>query len=646
VVNGQIANIGKANFESFLLDGGGSLVNRGTIEIGNNGQLQSTLENESMIRQTGTGNFRFNTGAHLINHVGATYDFRSGSGITSSPIDTTPLFDNRGLVRKSDDSLSVIGVPSLMFGDVSVVQGAINFRRDASFQNVEVSIAELGEIKLESGQHDFDGTTVVIGDGTFSISGSTAVNIHDVMTVNLPTGGFEIEGGTTDAIANLVIHGVARWSSGVLSGMVINRGMLEILTNSFHDLREANLSNEGDIRQTGQRVQLFDSIIENTSGATYDAATDVIVTTAFGSSTHQFNNAGQFIKSAGTGVSGFAADFVNTGTARFQSGTINFSRDYRQTAGTSELNGGQLGGFQNFRIEGGELNGSGDIQGNLFLDGRLNPGGIGQTGSITVSGFFEQSSSGRLDIEIGGTTLGQFDQLTTGTGVGNQTTTLAGTLDVQLIDGFIPQLNDEFDILIFDQVVGDHESKNGLQINGGLVLQDELTPTAQKLTASAPIALANTTSQPNGLADPLTLERAQTLLAAAVDQWIGLGIPDHDAAPLLATRIDIVDLPENRLALSGGNRILLDVNAAGWGWFADQTPHDDSEFESHPERDALFATAGSPADQRVDLLSVLMHELGHLLGADHHDEPGQLMSEEISLGMRFSLDPGLVDELF
>jgi len=73
-----------------------------------------------------------------------------------------------------------------------------------------------------------------------------------------------------------------------------------------------------------------------------------------------------------------------------------------------------------------------------------------------------------------------------------------------------------------------------------------------------------------------------------------------------------------------GLRARLDLNAAGWGWFVDPTPHDDSEFRK----------PGDQGEQKhMDLLTVLMHEMGHVLGLDHDDG---VMQETLDAGTRLS----------
>jgi hypothetical protein len=83
------------------------------------------------------------------------------------------------------------------------------------------------------------------------------------------------------------------------------------------------------------------------------------------------------------------------------------------------------------------------------------------------------------------------------------------------------------------------------------------------------------------------------------------------------------------LGLAAGNTIWLDDNAAGWGWFVDPTPWDDSEF---------YRPGNQGEQRRMDLLTVIAHEVGHLLGQDHGQDG--VMADTLSFGTRLVLSPG------
>ncbi len=80
-------------------------------------------------------------------------------------------------------------------------------------------------------------------------------------------------------------------------------------------------------------------------------------------------------------------------------------------------------------------------------------------------------------------------------------------------------------------------------------------------------------------------------------------------------------------AIPQANTILLSPNGAGHGWFVDPTPYMDEEFSGGA------AYVGSPAAGREDLLTTVMHELGHLAGLPDNDGSG-LMVETLAAGVR------------
>ncbi|MBI1918768.1 MAG: hypothetical protein HYS12_29090 [Planctomycetes bacterium] len=83
------------------------------------------------------------------------------------------------------------------------------------------------------------------------------------------------------------------------------------------------------------------------------------------------------------------------------------------------------------------------------------------------------------------------------------------------------------------------------------------------------------------------------------------------------------------IGLGANHTIWLDANAAGWGRFVDPTPADDREFPS---------PGNQGEGNRMDLLTVLEHETGHLLGYDHG--AGGVMQETLTAATRLSVSPG------
>ena len=87
-----------------------------------------------------------------------------------------------------------------------------------------------------------------------------------------------------------------------------------------------------------------------------------------------------------------------------------------------------------------------------------------------------------------------------------------------------------------------------------------------------------------------------------------------DESGLEQMPIEIADLPGDYLAVFQDDHIVLDYNAAGYGWY----------------------TGTSSDVEGIDLLSVLLHEYGHAMGLEH-DSGLAFMAEELGVGERFDV---------
>ncbi|MDH5641700.1 MAG: PKD domain-containing protein, partial [Nitrospira sp.] len=147
--------------------------------------------------------------------------------------------------------------------------------------------------------------------------------------------------------------------------------------------------------------------------------------------------------------------------------------------------------------------------------------------------------------------------------------------------------------------------------------------------------------------DTLTLDDTLRIVDEAKVQWVRSGLgPEADR--LASVEVRIADLPGSTLAWTLGSTIWLDADAAGQGWFIDPTPANNAEFHFVKGLQAWIANAHSPAFSRVDLLTTVLHEIGHVLGYGDqtitNPAQGTLMTETLSAGLRrlpSGLDGGL-----
>jgi hypothetical protein len=154
----------------------------------------------------------------------------------------------------------------------------------------------------------------------------------------------------------------------------------------------------------------------------------------------------------------------------------------------------------------------------------------------------------------------------------------------------------------------------------------------------SPLLAADGPAASGAEAGVLTTDLASPLVQQAIDTYSSLPLTASQQRTLERIDVHIADLPGATLGRALGTTITLDSTAASHGWFVDSTPRDNVEFVNRSDASSLAASAGSQAYERVDLLSVIMHELGHVLG--RHHEPNGIMEEVLPLSTRRLWDQG------
>ncbi|MGH9867979.1 MAG: MopE-related protein [Candidatus Polarisedimenticolia bacterium] len=504
---------GNASWLTGGIAGTGTLAVLGTLTLWRGALTQRSLT-VGDTSFTSDGILQLSSGAVIQSN--GTWSFSSNSVIVFAG-GAAPSFVNEGTLRKSGTGTSSIGVPYTGNGAVEVQTGTLSFTADAT-HNSALTISPGATLSFAGGTQTLSSTSSISGDRVTFASGTVSVNgSYDVtrtastgtVTFNaastiigpglltLNGGSFTLNSGEAVSIPGLTIAsgtlagsdaatvaGDASWSSGTISGAgaLTVQGTLTLSGGAPKDLIQRPLT-VGDTSFTSAGNLLLSNGAAIQSDGTWSHHTNAGLAQG-GGATGSFHNSGTFRKASTGGTTSVGIDFVNNGVVEAQTGTLSFSRPYMQTAGTTRLAGGSIEAPLGIDIVAGRLEGNGTITGNVDNDGTAGPGL--SPGSLLIPGNYTQSLSGVYEVEVGGLVPGsQHDR------IGTLTAALNGTLEVSLIDGFVPVSGDAFTIMTTSAArTGTFTTVTGDPIPGGPAWHVSYGATAVVLSAG-PVSTAD-----------------------------------------------------------------------------------------------------------------------------------------------------------
>jgi hypothetical protein len=134
-----------------------------------------------------------------------------------------------------------------------------------------------------------------------------------------------------------------------------------------------------------------------------------------------------------------------------------------------------------------------------------------------------------------------------------------------------------------------------------------------RLVYSGGIRFAVAEGESHGSRSQLTDEQLSTVVDLALAQWNEHGLSAEQYERLASASYFVTDLSGKTLGQTSDKVVVIDVDAAGHGW---SLLDNDNESDRH----------------RIDMLTVVMHEMGHLLGLEHADDENHFMHDSIAAG--------------
>jgi hypothetical protein len=112
----------------------------------------------------------------------------------------------------------------------------------------------------------------------------------------------------------------------------------------------------------------------------------------------------------------------------------------------------------------------------------------------------------------------------------------------------------------------------------------------------------------------LTQRDLDSVVATAIARWKASGLTDAQLATLQGLKFDIANLPSIYLGEADGNHIRVSTSAGSNGWFINAKAESDALFAKEASATRRYTDPASAPAGRLDLLTTIMHEMGHAIG--------------------------------
>jgi fibronectin-binding autotransporter adhesin len=507
-----------------------------------------------------------------------------------------------------------------------------------------------------AGNFSNTGSLTVNGGSTFTVTG-TLTQYHSA--TNTLQGGIWTVGGTlagafgangieTDA-ANVTLDGTGTFkntTAGSNANGLVNLNTIAstgslTLASSANFTTAGNFTNSGKLTVDPGSTFTVTGTLTNLSsgtltGGTYTVGGTLQLASSNGSiqtnaanltltgTTYKINdgsnnalsgfdvNSGSLTLSAAAKLTTASSTFTNSGTVNVGKGTTltvgGTGNSYVQSAGTTNVDGTLVaGGTTGVNLIGGTIQGAGTIHSNTSNDATMSAGDAGKAGLLSITGTYTQLSSGTLNANIGGTTVGTlYSQLKI-----SGTASLGGTLAVTLINSFTPQIGQTFTVLSATGGLGGTQFSNTtIAINSSEQFDISYTSTGVVLTV-----VSTTPSNSNKSGQPAEMA-ADSKQAASKNTSIGAkNNLLHAVGVRIAKRVEVASAGAES---EGGKVILPDLAARS------SAPRIWEHVPATPSWDHVQAVAVGSAPRAINLgepsgplQSGLAHRTGTWTGTSH-----------------------------